>query len=104
MNKITKKEFFERMTSNTTEFLSGGYSKATTEQATEFFNNYDFSTLKGEKRQAQKHSKGLKFLKEDNTYSYLGDLVNHEYFKKDNILLVIEKTIPLKFIGIYRIL
>lgn len=104
MQKITKKEFFETMTSNKSEFLSGGYVKISTIEAIEILNNRDFTDLKGHKRQASKHSKGLKFLMDDNTYSYLDNLINHAYFKKDDILFVIEKKAPLKFIGIYRIL
>lgn len=103
MKKITKKEFFEKLTSNKSEFLSGGYSKVSAKKAIQRFNDFDFSTLKGEIRQGYKHSKGLKFLTDDGTYSYLGNLVNHVYYKKENVLMVIEKTKPLKFIGIYRI-
>lgn len=105
MNKITKKEFFETITSNKSEFLSGGYSEVSITKAIEYLENYDFSTLKGETRQASKHSNGLKFLMEDGSYSYLGFLVNHMYFEKENILIVIEKDTPYsRFIGVYRII
>lgn len=104
MKQITKKEFFETITSNESEFLSGGYYKTTTAKAIKFFGEYDYSSLVGEKRQASKHSNGLKFLKTDGSYSYLGNLVNYVYFKKDNILIIIDKAEPLKFIGIYRVL
>ena len=103
MKQITKKEFFETITGNESEFLSGGYYKTTTAKAIKFFGEYDYSSLVGEKRQASKHSNGLKFLKADGSYSFLHDLINHAYFKKGNILIVIEKNEPLKFIGIYRI-
>jgi len=103
MEQITKKDFFETITSNKSEFLSGGYYKTATTKAIKFFGEYDYSSLVGETRQASKHSNGLKFLKTDGSYSYLGNLANHVYFKKDNILIVIEKNEPLKFIGIYRI-
>ena len=105
MEKITKKEFIELLTSNKSEFLQGGYSELSITEAIEYLKNYDFSTFEGEgiKRQASKHSQGLKFLMDDNTYSYLDNLTNHVYFKKDNILIVIEKREPSRFIGIYRI-
>ena len=113
MKTITKKEFLETITSNESEFLSGGYSRMTTQEALEYLNDFDFSILKGEKRQASPHSKGLKFLKEDGSYSYLSNLYNHKFFKKENILIVIgdenesiakvyEKA--MRFVGIYRIL
>lgn len=103
MKTITKKEFLETITKKESEFLSGGYYKTTTTKAIKFFGEYDYSSLEGEKRQASKHSNGLKFLKADGSYSYLGNLNHHAYFKKDNILIVIDKSEPLKFIGIYRI-
>lgn len=104
MNTITKKHFIDALICNESEFLSGNYVRdMTITEILEYLQTVDFEKIKGERRQGFKHSNGLKFLKDDGTYSYTNNLVNHDYYQFDNVLITIKEEDDCVSLLIYRI-
>ena len=105
MLEITKKCFIEMLINNRSEFLAGGYIRdMEVGDILEHLTTPEFNAIKGDIRQGFKHSKGLKFLKGDGTYSYADNLVNYDYYQFNDILVAVSKQDESVSLLVYRVI
>lgn len=104
MKKITKKHFIDTLITNRSEFLIGTYIRnLSVNDILEHLKANYFESAGGETRQGFKHSNGLKFLKDDGTYSYADNLINYDYYQFNDLMIAVRVHDDSVNLLVYRI-